>query len=237
MANSDTSCTITSDTNFAAKSGQGMIIIDESQETEEIIYASSKTGATLSTPLVNRGLEGGSAQAHAINATVKGILTVDMWNDLIDSMMNLVDQDTGALDTTKVVDLTTEQTLTNKTLTSPTLTGATITATKLVNTVVSYTPDAAGTATLDLTTGNIHKITMPAGNITIAVSNETVGQCFLVEITQDATGSRTVTWFSTIKWAGGSAPTLTTTASKRDTFGFRVTGTDTYDGFIVGQNV
>ncbi len=102
---------------------------------------------------------------------------------------------------------------------------------------IAYTPDAAATATLNVSQSNIHSITMPAGNITIAISNETAGQCFLVEITQDGTGSRTVTWFTTIKWAGGSAPTLTTTASKRDTFGFRVTGEDTYDGFIVGQNV
>ena len=101
----------------------------------------------------------------------------------------------------------------------------------------SYTPTAAGTATLDLSLGNDHRITMPADNITIAVSNAKVGQKFLVSITQDGTGSRTVTWFSTIKWAGGSAPTLTTTASKRDTFGFICTGVDTYDGFVVGQNI
>jgi len=106
-----------------------------------------------------------------------------------------------------------------------------------VNTPATYTPDAAGTATLDVSNSNIHAITMPAGNITIAISNETVGQVFLVEITQDGTGSRTVTWFSTIKWSGGSAPTLTTTADKKDTFGFRVTGADTYDGYIVGQNI
>jgi len=106
-----------------------------------------------------------------------------------------------------------------------------------VNTPVAYTPEGAATATLDVSNSNIHSITMPAGNITIAISNETVGQCFLVEITQDGSGSRTVTWFSTIKWAGGSAPTLTTTASKRDTFRFRVTGADTYDGYIVGQNI
>jgi len=102
---------------------------------------------------------------------------------------------------------------------------------------VTYTPAGAATATLDVSNSNIHSITMPAGNITIAVSNETVGQCFLVEITQDGIGSRTVTWFTTIKWAGGSAPTLTTTASKRDVFGFRVTGVDTYDGYVVGQNI
>lgn len=105
------------------------------------------------------------------------------------------------------------------------------------NTVTAYTPDAAGTATLNLTTGNIHHITMPAGNITIAISNETAGQCFLIEILQDGTGSRTVTWFSGISWAGGSAPTLTTTASKTDCVGFRVTGTDTYIGYVVGQNI
>ena len=129
MANSDTSCTITSDTNFAAESGEGMILVDESQATEEIAYSASKTGATLSTPLVNRGLEGGSAQAHAINATVKGILTQGMWNDLIDSLLNVLDQTTGAVDTTKVVTLTGTQVLTNKTLTSPVLnTGITGTA-------------------------------------------------------------------------------------------------------------
>jgi len=101
----------------------------------------------------------------------------------------------------------------------------------------THTPDAAGTATLDLSAGNEHRITMPAGNITIAISNETDGQKFIVSILQDGTGSRTVTWFSTIKWAEGTTPTLTTTANKRDTFGFIVTGTDTYDGFIVGQNL
>jgi hypothetical protein len=116
---------------------------------------------------------------------------------------------------------------------------ATMTFTNKTNVqkVTSYTPAAAGTATLNLTTGNIHAITMPAGNITIAISNEAVGQCFMIEITQDDVGSRTVTWFDTIKWADGSAPTLTTTADKRDSFGFRVTGTDTYDGYVVGQNI
>jgi len=113
----------------------------------------------------------------------------------------------------------------------------TLTNKTLIQKVTPYTPDAAATATLDLTTGNIHSITMPAGNITIAISNEAVGQCFIIEITQDGGGSRTVTWFTTIRWAGGSAPTLTTTASKRDTFGFRVTGTDTYDGYVVGLNL
>jgi hypothetical protein len=104
-------------------------------------------------------------------------------------------------------------------------------------TVTDYTPGAGGTATLTLASGNDHRITMPAGNITIALSGGTVGQKFMIAITQDSGGSRTVSWFSTIRWTDGTAPTLTTTANKRDVFGFIITGSNTYDGFIVGQNI
>jgi hypothetical protein len=93
------------------------------------------------------------------------------------------------------------------------------------------------TVTFNLNEPNMHTVTL-GGNRTFAISNETAGQRFIIRILQDGTGSRLVsTWFSTIKWAGGSAPTLTTTANKADVFGFIVTGTDTYDGFIVGQNI
>lgn len=92
------------------------------------------------------------------------------------------------------------------------------------------------TITFDLDVANIHTVTL-GGNRTLAISNEDAGQVFILRLLQDGTGSRTVTWFSTIKWAGGSAPTLTTTAGKADVFGFLVTGTDAYDGFIVGQNI
>jgi hypothetical protein len=139
---------------------------------------------------------------------------------------------------------------TSPTLVTPTLGAATVTSLTAAtnnsinmiagtyNTIQTYTPSAAGTATLDLSKGNIHHITMPAGNITIALSNGTAGQCFIIRILQDGTGSRTVTWFSTIKWAGGSAPTLTTTASKADTLGFEViTAGSAYDGFVVGVNI
>ena len=92
------------------------------------------------------------------------------------------------------------------------------------------------TVTFDLNEANVHTVTL-GGNRTFAISNETAGQKFIIRILQDGTGSRTVTWFSTIKWAGGSAPTLTTTGGKADVVGFLVTGTDTYDGFVVGQNI
>ncbi len=101
----------------------------------------------------------------------------------------------------------------------------------------TYSATPGGTVTLTLNTSNEHRITMGAGNSTLAVSNAVDGQKFIVSITQDSVGTRTVTWFSTIRWAGSAAPTLTTTANKRDTFGFIATGTATFDGFIVGQNI
>ena len=252
VTNTDTSMAITSDTNFAAKSGAGMVIVDEGESTEELAYSASKTGSTLSTPLVNRGLEGGSAQAHASGATIKGILTSDMWNDVIDALTNVVDATTGSLDTTKVVDLTTAQTLTNKVLTAPTITGATITGSTLTTATITkpalngtnptgatYTPATGSqTVALDCTSNNIHIVTGHASGtaITFTITGVTNNQPFIVSILQGAVVSTIAGWFATIRWAGGSAPTLTATINKRDTFGFIRTGTNTYDGFIVGQN-
>lgn len=115
--------------------------------------------------------------------------------------------------------------------------GAILLQSAYVTTAQTYSPSAGGTATLDLALSNEHRITMPAGNITIDLSSPQNSQKFMISITQDSGGSRTVTWFTTIKWAGGNAPTLTTTANKRDTFGFVRTGSGTYDGFIIGLNV
>lgn len=102
-----------------------------------------------------------------------------------------------------------------------------------------YSGTAAGTTNLDLSAAKRHLINMPnsAGSLTIGVTNVTENMPFVVEILQGTAGLGTVGWFSTIKWVGGAAPTLTTTASKKDTFGFITTGTATFDGYVVGQNI
>ena len=84
----------------------------------------------------------------------------------------------------------------------------------------------------DLTKGKVRTITL-AGNPTITFSNPAVGQAILIRLIQDATGSRTITW-PTIKWPGGSAPTLTTTASKIDSFLIVCTAASTFDGYHAG---
>ncbi len=95
----------------------------------------------------------------------------------------------------------------------------------------------ASTVTFDLSVSDWHRVVL-GGNRTLAVSNATVDQQFTIVLKQDGTGSRTISsWFSGILWAGGSAPTLTTTPDKRDIFTFKVESGGVYLGMVAAQNV
>lgn len=69
--------------------------------------------------------------------------------------------------------------------------------------------------TINAALSNVHTVTMTA-NATMAVSNFVAGQTVNVQLTQDATGSRVITWPASFKWASGSAPALSTTAGAID---------------------
>lgn len=131
--------------------------------------------------------------------------------------------------------LTGSETLANKTLTTPTINGGTLTKPTVNGSVQAYTSDSdASTITFDMAASNIHNVTLGA-NRTLAVSNVSTGQAFVIILKQDGTGSRTVTWWSNIKWVSATAPTLTTTANRWDIFSFIYDGTNYY-GSIVGLN-
>jgi hypothetical protein len=105
-------------------------------------------------------------------------------------------------------------------------------------TVTNYveTPFSANSSTaitIALTNGTVQIITL-TGNATITMPTATSGKSFIMLLKQDATGGRTVTW-STVKWAGGTAPTITTTASRQDILSFFADGTNWY-GVVVAQN-
>ena len=101
----------------------------------------------------------------------------------------------------------------------------------------------ASTITFDLNESNTHRVVL-GGTRTIAITNASYGQKFTTRLTQDVNGSRSVTWFKDIHWAGGTAPTLTSTAHKSDLFGFLCTAVSgsaaqsgDFDGFVIGQNI
>ena len=69
-----------------------------------------------------------------------------------------------------------------------------------------------------------------AGNRTFGAPTGLVsGAFYSLNVIQDATGSRTITWNAVFKWTGGTAPTLSTAASAKDFFVFRSDGTNLYE--------
>jgi hypothetical protein len=85
---------------------------------------------------------------------------------------------------------------------------------EVVKTIASSSSDPS----LDIEDGNVFKITLDnSPTFTITNPTATGSSCSItLFLLQDGTGSRIVTWPNTVKWAGGTAPTLTTTASRYD---------------------
>lgn len=91
----------------------------------------------------------------------------------------------------------------------------------------------AATISVDMSTFINATVTL-AGNRTLgSPTNEKVGQSGVIYIVQDATGSRTLAYGSDWKFAGGTAPTLTTTANAVDALFYTVRTTN----FVVANIV
>ncbi len=101
----------------------------------------------------------------------------------------------------------------------------------------TYTPADTQTVTLDLSDADVHYITLPAsGAITIAVTNATLGQPFIVFITMGA-APVTITWFTTIRWfdtVESAAPEITGDAGDVHMLGFIVRSSGNYEGNLLG---
>jgi hypothetical protein len=119
------------------------------------------------------------------------------------------------------VTLTGTQTLTNKTITSV---------------VLNQTKAAIAASAIDLATANYFSKTI-SGTTTFTVSNTPAtgtAASFILDLTNG--GSATITWWSGMKWAGGTAPTLT--SSGRDVLGFFThDGGTTWTGLVLGKDV
>jgi len=113
----------------------------------------------------------------------------------------------------------------------------------LLSVPVAYAGDAAPsyveltdkpTITVDWSKGNTQAVTLH-GNRAFTFSNALKGWKYLLILKQDATGSRIVTWPSSVRWPGVTGPTLATTAGKTDYLTFFYNGA-TYDGIEFSQN-
>ena len=145
-------------------------------------------------------------------------------------------------------------TLTGATIAGATLSGAIVGADQVMSAVVhkdyAETVYAGGNTgaspAIDEANGNTQTWTLD-NNATFALPADSglqAGTALTLILTQDGTGSRTGAFqvnsaTTNVKWAGGTAPTLTTTASRADIICF-VTfdggATPTWYGFVAGQD-
>lgn len=84
---------------------------------------------------------------------------------------------------------------------------------------VSNVTASATSTTLNLANGNVFYLTMPTSITSgMQITGATSGKACscAIYIKQDSTGSRTITWPTSVRWAGGTPPTLSTAASALD---------------------
>lgn len=100
----------------------------------------------------------------------------------------------------------------------------------------AHTLTDGATVTWDLTKKPHASVTL-GGDRTLefTAASMKAGSTYTLRVIQDATGTRLMTWPATVKWAGATAPTLTTTAGRSDVFRFYCDGTYMY-GETVGLN-
>lgn len=85
--------------------------------------------------------------------------------------------------------------------------------------------------TIDWTSKNYQKVTLTDTCVfTFTAPNGVT--TLILKLTQDATGSRTVTFPASVLWSGGTAPTLTTDANAVDLISFYYDGTNYIGGFL-----
>jgi len=82
---------------------------------------------------------------------------------------------------------------------------------------------SGGTLAISFASGNIVDLTLTAST-TLTFAGHVVGT-YIIQVTQGGTGSYTLTYPASVKWSGGTAPTLTTAVGKVDILTFYHDGT------------
>jgi hypothetical protein len=90
---------------------------------------------------------------------------------------------------------------------------------------------STATTTVNWVSGNVADITLTS-NTTFTLSNPVIGT-YIIKLTQGGAGGFLATWPATIKWSGGIAPVLTTTAGKVDIITLVWDGTNYFGSYAL----
>lgn len=200
----------------------GVCVVNRIDTDGQVLPASGRTyyafTGTSGATLTGVSDVDGTDQDHAIGQVVEFVPDVVWAQALADALANLVNTTTLAIDTTKVVTPTAEQTLTNKTLTTPTITSPVIAAipagSRIASRVTSITSSATPTINTDnCDTVNITALAAAINTMSTNLSGTPVDKDLLeFEIKDDGT-PRAITWGTSFVAGGADLPT-TTVASK-----------------------
>lgn len=105
---------------------------------------------------------------------------------------------------------------------------------------VSNLTISSNTITIDLDTATVFNVTVNSNIDTITVANsQAVGlTSSFVLITEGDGSTYTITWPASFKWPDNTAPTYTSTSSKKDVYTFFTVDNGTsWQSFIAGQNL
>jgi hypothetical protein len=103
---------------------------------------------------------------------------------------------------------------------------AVLTTTGQVNLGIYDVGNCGAAATINFNNGQVQKTLLNAATCTLTFTNPISGAVtYELQISQDATGSRLITWPGTILWEGAGAPTLSTGANDIDYCSFKWNGT------------
>lgn len=109
--------------------------------------------------------------------------------------------------------------------------GTLVVTSQSYGTVGSFT--GSGVITLDFGANNNHVITLQGNSTLAAPTTASGGQAGAVVIHQDGTGSRTLAYSGGWSFAGGTAPTLTTTASGTDILVYYCSDSSTFNASTI----
>lgn len=241
----------------------GILVIDrvdangnETPTKTEYISFTGVTGSTVTG--LTRGLANSTDQDHSAGAIVELVPDV-VWAQGINDVFTTQHNSDGTHKTLSLISLV-SVTINNSVLSNINLSGNSLPSVNIYNSVLdsniisksslvsmttvnmatipvhTKTITSPASAIFDLSTSNIFSYNLSAATTTLLVTNPTAGQPFVVRLSQASAGNRAV-FFDTIKWAGGTTPTLTAVIDKTDVFGFLCTASGYYDGYAVGYNL